>query len=112
MNARDEDATPTDELPEAGRQALSVLRDAWSARGQTSRDIDESSCGSGTETCKATDAVGFEGLADEVEATTNTAEAVGNLRDAWKKKLEREGKLNTEGKSLKDLVLETSESDQ
>lgn len=97
-----------DKLPEEGQQALSVLRGLWSAQGQSSRDVDsESSCGdnSNSKTCKATDSMTFEGLIDEVEATTDTHEAITNVQSAWRKKLEQDGKLHRDGKALRDLVL-------
>jgi hypothetical protein len=83
-----------------GRQpdeALDVLREVWSAQGQTSADLDEA-CGS-TKSCKRMADVGFDGLAD----------ADGNLAAAWRSRLEREGKLNREGGSLADLILGRAE---
>lgn len=107
--SQDQDNTqPTDDLPADGQQALSALRGIWSAQKQTSADIDES-CGN-TKTCKNMDAVGFQGLIDEVEPADKNSPSVGNsLRSAWKTKLEREGKLAT-GSSVKDLVFGTSDS--
>jgi hypothetical protein len=74
-------------------EALEVLRGIWSAQGQTSADLDEHSHGHG-KSCKRMAGVGFDGIsADE------------DLRAAWRNTLEREGKLNIEGGSVKDLVL-------
>ena len=46
--------------------ALSALRGIWKAQGQSSADLDEA-CGN-TKPCKSMEAVGFGGLADDVEA--------------------------------------------
>jgi hypothetical protein len=74
-------------------EALEVLRGVWSAQGQTSADLDEA-CGN-TKSCQRMADVGFDGLAG----------ADQDLRTAWRARLEREGKLNTEGGSVRDLVL-------
>jgi hypothetical protein len=74
-------------------EGLEVLRGVWDAQGQSGADLDD--CGN-TKACKRMSAVGFDGLA---------AEADGDLRAAWKAKLEREGKLNVSGGSIRDLVL-------
>jgi hypothetical protein len=50
--------------------------------GQTSADLDED-CGT-TKSCKRMADVGFDGMADDD----------GDLRAAWRARLEREGKLN------------------
>jgi hypothetical protein len=78
--------------------ALDVLRQVWSAQGQTSADLDEA-CGT-TKSCKKMADVGFEGM----------AEADGDLRTAWRDTLQREGKLNPEAGSVRDLVLGSAES--
>ena len=107
MNQDQEDAGPADNLPDEGRQALSALRNVWSAQNQTSVDIDES-CGN-TKACKNMNAVGWQGLIDEIEPEDKNSPSVGNsLRAAWKTKLEREGKLKTGG-SVRDLVFGSAE---
>ena len=73
--------------------ALDVLREVWSGQGQTSADLDEA-CGP-TKSCKKMADVGFEGMAD----------ADGDVRTAWRNTLRREGKLNPEAGSVRDLVL-------
>jgi hypothetical protein len=73
--------------------ALGVLREIWSAQGQTSEDLEEA-CGP-AKACKKMADVGFEGM----------AEAEGDLRTAWRDTLRREGKLNAETGSVRDLVL-------
>ncbi len=107
MSQEQENAQPTDNLPDEGQQALSTLRNVWSAQEQTSADIDESS--GNTRSCKRMDEVGFQGLADEVEGDQSEDK---DLRAGWKTQLEREGKQNTEGKSVRDLVFKPSESKQ
>lgn len=91
---------------DSGQEALAVLRGVWDARGQTSKDLDEA-CGN-TKSCRNMDQVGFQGLADEIEKPSRHDPSVGvnnDLRAAWKQKLEREGKLNAEAKSVRDLVM-------
>jgi len=72
--------------------ALDVLREIWSARGQTSADLDEAR--GTTKSCKKMADVGFDGLAG----------AGGDPRAAWRDKLRREGKLNPDAGSIRDLV--------
>jgi hypothetical protein len=79
-------------------EALDVLREVWSAQDQDSASLAEA-CGT-TEGCKRMSAVGFDGLAG----------ADGDLRAAWKAKLEREGKLNAGAGTVRDLVLGHAES--
>jgi hypothetical protein len=108
--SQDQDNTQPTELPEDGQQALSALRNIWSAQNQTSAALDEA-CGN-TKACKNMDSVGFQGLIDEVEPADKNSPSVGNsLRAAWKTKLEREGKLATGG-SVKDLVFGSSDSNK
>jgi hypothetical protein len=77
--------------------AREVLREVWSAQGQTSADLDEA-CGT-TKSCKKMADVGFDGLAGED----------GDLHAAWRDKLQREGKLNQGAGSIRDLVLGSAE---
>jgi hypothetical protein len=79
-------------------EALEVLRGVWSAQGQTSAELDEA-CGN-TKSCKKMADVGFDGLAAADE----------DLRTAWRARLEREGKLNAEGGSVRDLILGPAEA--
>jgi hypothetical protein len=79
-------------------EALEVLRGVWSAQGQTSAELDEA-CGN-TKSCKKMADVGFDGLAGADE----------DLRTAWRARLEREGKLNAEGGSVRELVLGPAEA--
>jgi len=74
-------------------EALEVLREVWSAQGQDSASLADD-CGE-VKACKRMSDVGFDGLAGPD----------GDLRAAWKAKLEREGKLNPASGSVRDLVL-------
>jgi hypothetical protein len=76
--------------------AREVLREVWSAQGQTSADLE--ACDT-TKACKKMADVGFEGLAGED----------GDLGAAWRDKLRREGKLNQGSGSVRDLVLGPAE---
>jgi hypothetical protein len=73
---------------------LGVLREVWSAQGQSAEDIEEA-CGT-TKSCKKMADVGFDGLAEETD---------GDLRLAWRTQLARDGKLNPGAGSVRDLVL-------
>jgi len=83
--------------------ALEVLREVWSAQGQTSADLD-AACEQ-TKSCKKMADVGFDGLADAVADAGAGAGRGGDLRAAWRDQLRREGKLNPEAGSVRDLVL-------
>ena len=74
-------------------EALDVLREVWSSRGQTAEDLEES-CGT-TKSCRKMAEVGFDGLAEETD---------GDLRLAWRTQLAREGKLNPAAGSVQDLL--------
>jgi hypothetical protein len=103
MSQEHENAKPTNSLTNEGTRALSALRGIWKAQDQTSASLDEA-CGN-TKPCKSLEAVGFQGLADDIETPTKANQSVGsNLRAAWKTKLEREGKLSSEAGSVRDLV--------
>ena len=107
MSQEQENVKLTDS--EDGAAALSALRDIWKAQGQTSADLDEA-CGN-TKSCKNMEAVGFQGLDDEVnDQSDQSTQGVGNnLRSAWKTKLEREGKLSNKTGSVRDLVFGSSD---
>jgi len=79
-------------MSEEPSEALDVLREVWSARGQGAEELD--ACGE-SQSCKRMTEVGFDGLAGPD----------GDLRTAWKAQLEREGKLNAGARGLADLVL-------
>ncbi|MGD0239220.1 MAG: hypothetical protein ABSB59_02700 [Streptosporangiaceae bacterium] len=75
-------------------EVLEVLREVWSAQGQTAENVDDD-CGP-VKACKRMADVGFDGLAEETD---------GDLRLAWRTQLAREGKLNQGAGSVRDLVL-------
>ena len=79
-------------------EVLEVLREVWSAQGQSAEDVEEA-CETASTTgksCKRMTDVGFDGLAEETD---------GDLRLAWRTQLAREGKLNPGTGSVRDLVL-------
>jgi hypothetical protein len=80
-------------------EVLEVLREVWGAHGQTAEDIEEA-CGT-TKSCQKMADVGFDGLAEETD---------GDLRIAWRAQLAREGKLNPNAASVRDLILPSAES--
>jgi len=87
--------------PEAAQaepdETAEVLRGVWSASRQTVAELDELF---GTaKSCKNMRNVGFDGL----------AAAGGDLRSAWRARLEREGKLSDRSDSVADLVLGSAE---
>lgn len=65
-------------------------------------------CGAdGASSCSSSLDLGFEGYTVTSEGSEEDATAV---RDAWKARLAREGKLNPQGKSLRDLMMERAGS--
>ena len=82
--------------------AVDVLRTVWAAESRSAsatRDELDEACGP-TKACKNMAHVSFDGM----------AEPGSNLREAWRERLEREGKLDTSGGSIRDLVLGSGES--
>ncbi|MEK7410494.1 MAG: hypothetical protein AAB327_03785 [Actinomycetota bacterium] len=77
--------------------AHKVLRTVWDAQGDASAILDEE-C-SPTKTCRNMVGVSFDGF----------AEPGSDIGAAWREKLAREGKLNTSGESIRDLVLRATE---
>ena len=75
-------------------EAVDVLREVWRSTGQSAADLDDS-C---EKSCKRmTDAgVGFEDFAGQTDE---------DRIEAWRSRLEREGKLSRSGGSVRDLVL-------
>jgi hypothetical protein len=78
-------------------EAVDVLRAVWSADGQGGQNLDEAS--GPTKSCKNMKDVSFDGM----------AEPGTDLRQAWRDRLRREGKLSTAGGSIRDLVLGPTE---
>src|SRR5438105_4189326 len=105
----EEEKDSTGELPRDGAQALEALRKLWGATGRERAFFGaDTEAPSGRSTMEEIiGKVGYEGLdtfAEEGEATTNTHEAGQRLSAAWKKTLQREGKMVKEGSSLGDLM--------
>jgi hypothetical protein len=73
--------------------AVEVLRMVWAAEGQDRADLDEA-CGM-QKPCKNMKHVSFDGF----------AEPGSDLRSAWRERLEREGKLDPSGGTVRDLVI-------
>ena len=94
-------AAPAEGYLQMSRQsdeALEVLRGVWSAQGQTSADLDEGL--DNPKSCKRMADVGFDGLAGPDT----------DLSSAWRSRLQREGKLNPDAGSVRDLVLGPAEA--
>jgi hypothetical protein len=72
--------------------AVEVLRTVWSAEPTTSDDLEALPV---AKACKNMKDISFDGM----------AEPGSDLRQAWRERLQREGKLNTSGGSIRDLVL-------
>jgi hypothetical protein len=110
MSQEHENEKATDSLTDDGKEALSTLRGIWQAQGQTSADLDEA-CGNNN-TCRNMRGVGFQGLAEDVGMSAD-AKSVGtsNLRAAWKKKLEREGKMS-QGTSVRELIFGAGDEEE
>lgn len=109
MSQEHKKTKPTDGLTSDGQEALSALRGIWKSQGQTAADVDEA-CGNNN-ICKNMESVGFQGLAEDVGMPA-TSQAVGStLRTAWKRKLEREGKLS-QGTSVRDLIFGSSDEEE
>jgi hypothetical protein len=80
-------------MTEQSDDAREVLRAMWAAEGETGAAIDEDI--PAKKVCRNMKDVSFDGM----------AEPGSDLREAWRDRLEREGKLNTSGHSIRDLVL-------
>ena len=80
-------------------EAMDVLRAVWRSQGQTAADLDDEN--GEQKSCKRmTDAwVGFDDFATGEE----------DLASAWRATLEREGKLNRAGGTVRDLVIGPAE---
>lgn len=76
-------------------EALETLREVWRGQSQSAADLDD---GCETRECKRMSeaGVGFDDFGGDTEEARVSA---------WRARLEREGKLNPEAPSLRDLVL-------
>jgi hypothetical protein len=81
-------------------EALDVLRNVWRSQGQTAADLFDPS--GELKSCKRMDeaGVGYEGFATGEE----------DLNAAWRTRLEREGKLDRSGGTIRDLVMGPAET--
>ncbi|MEY4606672.1 MAG: hypothetical protein ACO3S5_04260 [Ilumatobacteraceae bacterium] len=77
--------------------AKEVLKSVWDAQGDPEVALDDE-C-SPTKVCRNMQGITFEGFAEEGT----------DIRSAWRATLEREGKYNTSGGSIRDLVLGSGE---
>ena len=83
----------------APAEALEVLREVWRSQGQGIGALDDET-GEGKACKRMTEAgVGFDDFAAGDE----------DLNSAWRARLEREGKLNASGGTLRDLVMGSAE---
>jgi hypothetical protein len=71
---------------------VEVLRALWSASGQTEADLDD--CFGEQKSCKRMQDVGYDDLGGG-----------GDLHAAWREQLRREGKLDPDAVSVRDLVM-------
>jgi hypothetical protein len=80
--------------------ALDILRDVWRSQGQTAADLVDP--GGDQKSCKrmAEAGVGYEDFAPDGE----------DLNAAWRARLEREGKLDRSGGTVRDLVMGSAEA--
>lgn len=69
---------------------------------QARRPLAEDDCAE--RACKALAALGFEGLRDQVEESSEMPDTLSDPHAAWKRKLEQEGKASSGGIRLLDLV--------
>ena len=88
------------------QDAVTQLRALWAAEASpassastSARDELDEACGP-TKSCRNMQLVSFDGM----------AEPGSDLRDAWRDRLAREGKLSTSGGSIRDLVLGSGDS--
>ncbi len=88
---RPEQAAGRDREPD---DAVEVLREVWSAKGQSAADLDDEGFGA-QKSCKRMQDVGFDAMAT----------GGGDMRAAWRATLERDGKLDNSAGSVRDLVL-------
>jgi len=81
-------------------EALDVLRNVWRSQGQTAADLSDPS--GELKSCKRMDeaGVGYQDFAAGDE----------DLNAAWRTRLEREGKLDRSGSTIRDLVMRPAET--
>ena len=80
-------------------EALEVLREVWRGQGQTAAGLDEAA--GEQKACKR--------MADAGVGFDDFAAGAADPASAWRATLEREGKLNPSGGSVRDLVMGPAE---
>ncbi|SRR6266571_5093765 len=110
----DEKQDATEKLPADGAKALENLRSLWSNTGADRAFFaaEASAAASGRSTMEEIiGKVGYDGLDtfEEGEATSDTHAAGQRLQAAWKKTLQREGKMTHPGQSVSDLIAKSRE---
>ena len=106
-NQEEEEEERPNKLPKEGAEALTALRNLWSDTGRERDFVQGEAERSGRATME--DIIGKVGYEDlehfaEGEATKDTHAAGERLSAAWKKTMEREGKIVHEGTSMGDLM--------
>lgn len=85
---------------DAKDDARTVLRDIWSATGQSTDELDEGlGRRGGGKACKNMARIGFGGMARRGDADTNTP-VDEDVRAAWRARLARDGKLDPAAESI------------
>jgi hypothetical protein len=89
--------------PDDVEETVRVLRDIWSATGQTSADLEQRFGSHGGKVCKNMARIGFGGMrADHGSGDTNTP-VDEDVRAAWRARLERDGKLHPDAVSIGEV---------
>ncbi|RTL61369.1 MAG: hypothetical protein EKK42_35405 [Pseudonocardiaceae bacterium] len=84
--------------------ALTVLRGIWSATGQTAAELEERFGRRPGKVCKNMKNIGFGGMpGDPIDGDTNTP-VDEDVRAAWRRRLERDGKLHPRGRSVGETL--------
>ncbi|HYR63309.1 MAG TPA: hypothetical protein VET24_11855 [Actinomycetota bacterium] len=105
--AEEEENERPNKLPVEGANALAALRDLWGKTGRERDFMEHGAEESGRATMEQIiGKVGYEDLEHfaEGEATTDTHAAGQRLSAAWKRTMEREGKIVHQGTSMSDLM--------
>jgi hypothetical protein len=81
-------------------EALDVLRNVWRSKGQSTADLVDPN--GAEKSCKR--------MADAGVGYEDFAAGEQDLNAAWRSRLEREGKLNRSGGTIRDLVIGSAEA--
>jgi hypothetical protein len=85
---------------------MSVLRGIWAARGRSGAEWEQRLGHGGAKACKNMADIGFGGMGvapSDAAGDTNTP-VDPDLRAAWRRRLEREGKLRPDAESIGERV--------